>query len=930
MSFCYSETTSIVFEVDVPGVEKQEHQNLGNFLQITSRTDKSLDQDLRQVIPAPPPESIPVEACKKDNNAPFSSPVFLAQIVHIDAADVDGSTDKPDHLTNCGTHSNVGAVAAVAAEAAESTTVERTERTSQSAPPNHHQETFDFTCASANMSPQPHGRAPISAFEQARQIVKAEIRSSQVSSLDFKKLYVSHGFAVDVVINVLSGEVVATGQYVLMREYLWIEALAVKREFQKMGFGKMLMNRISDVAAACKKDILLYVPNESSRSYFDRLGFSASTRFKTRKRDHGRNGAGFMMRQISRDDMPPARPISNASSSAANNSRSVEKPATLSKAIRRPDGRTPRRFPGSSQRPPNSTDAAHALPEQAQQKKLDAGLRRRFQDYKKLHYLCAGSEERREKKVRNYLLYGQMKRKQIVDARRWTDFSSKQDAVQKEHDQPRRVENNKSSPEATAPPLQATSNQPSSRLTWTFLSGPTTASQGTSSNLSLRTTATCLPSITIAPEATPTKSTVAVTSHATNRAHKNAPYKCYPSPVSPTGILNKRTGWPQLMVSHLDGNMPILPKMTSFAATPRKSDISSKIGFAATTPCTPNSVPFRVVNGSTPGVQTTVPNAHSSVLHMDGSFGAPVAWSPHTFTSGISSFGSRNPFAVEQERSEIPVPSAIAAAVQQQGDIQGPTFTKRVQDYRRMHGLCSANDRREKKVRKFIFESHVKRNQQMNLNRGFWICGLGNGSKANLGNALNITEGYDRRLNQDTDQESPQPSPTPFLVQKLMDDGTLDSECKKLEVVSIRGPEAIEQSSFLASKLQEADTLMQSVFLERGIGANLEDVAEGSYTADIVMDAESTEVLGVAKYIFMRDYMWVDEIAVKPGCQKMGIGSSLLRRLKDVAYAREKDILLYALTPVIPFYERNGLTQCDHWVVGERTFGGEYYTWKRC
>jgi hypothetical protein len=73
-------------------------------------------------------------------------------------------------------------------------------------------------------------------------------------------------------------EVVAVMEYVFMKRYMWLEVIAVKQEYKGLGIGKLLMNRMTSIANAKDKDILLYSLNDVI-SFYKQFDFEFSPKF---------------------------------------------------------------------------------------------------------------------------------------------------------------------------------------------------------------------------------------------------------------------------------------------------------------------------------------------------------------------------------------------------------------------------------------------------------------------------------------------------------------------------------------------------------------------------------------------------------------------------------------------------------------------------
>ena len=111
----------------------------------------------------------------------------------------------------------------------------------------------------------------------------------------------------------------------------------------------------------------------------------------------------------------------------------------------------------------------------------------------------------------------------------------------------------------------------------------------------------------------------------------------------------------------------------------------------------------------------------------------------------------------------------------------------------------------------------------------------------------------------------------------------------------------------------EANKIVKETFLSREIDADLEFVKDNGFTVDIVyqntMNSDDGAVMGCAMYILMRKYVWVEEVAVKSIWRGGGVGRVLIERMKQIAKARGKSVLLYALEEAVGFYLKLGFVE---------------------
>jgi GNAT superfamily N-acetyltransferase len=110
----------------------------------------------------------------------------------------------------------------------------------------------------------------------------------------------------------------------------------------------------------------------------------------------------------------------------------------------------------------------------------------------------------------------------------------------------------------------------------------------------------------------------------------------------------------------------------------------------------------------------------------------------------------------------------------------------------------------------------------------------------------------------------------------------------------------------------EADELVRDTFIARGIEADLSRVVESGFTVDLaikqsfhstkqeitpdVSEISKDRVLGACLFVFMKKFVWIEEVAVSKESQGMGVGKVMIGRMKEVARAKGKDLLLYGIT----------------------------------
>lgn len=87
-------------------------------------------------------------------------------------------------------------------------------------------------------------------------------------------------------------------------------------------------------------------------------------------------------------------------------------------------------------------------------------------------------------------------------------------------------------------------------------------------------------------------------------------------------------------------------------------------------------------------------------------------------------------------------------------------------------------------------------------------------------------------------------------------------------------------------------------------------------SVDILVSADcssSTQphVLAVMQYVYLNDYIWIESLAVRPEYERRGIGAFMVSRAQQMAYQRNKRVLLYGLNEIMPFYRKTGFVVAE-------------------
>ncbi|KAF8927824.1 hypothetical protein BGZ58_010093 [Dissophora ornata] len=274
------------------------------------------------------------------------------------------------------------------------------------------------------------------------------------------------------------------------------------------------------------------------------------------------------------------------------------------------------------------------------------------------------------------------------------------------------------------------------------------------------------------------------------------------------------------------------------------------------------------------------------------------------------------------------------------GTLRKGSIEKRKSQYKRVksHGsleFTSWKDRddvwRTKRLANYMSSSKMAREEILLKKRNLKICGWGNPQK-NLGNYLSICWDYNPDLDADKDQTLPGQVPT------ILNRQNTDGVCVESGVIYY--PQVIENAdqkylngycftiqSELALKFEsaqkvlfeQASDLVQKSFWQYNMDLSLDSSLDDDFTIDIFVSAAPSDdlskitVRGVTQFILMKGYIYIDKICVGQDYQKMGIGAFLMERVYKIARKRNKDILLYALGPVVSVYKRWGFEYCKEW-----------------
>ncbi|KAI1291644.1 hypothetical protein EDD11_008806 [Mortierella claussenii] len=274
------------------------------------------------------------------------------------------------------------------------------------------------------------------------------------------------------------------------------------------------------------------------------------------------------------------------------------------------------------------------------------------------------------------------------------------------------------------------------------------------------------------------------------------------------------------------------------------------------------------------------------------------------------------------------------------GSLLKGTIEKRMRQYKQVksHGsfdFTSWKDRdeawRTKRLANYMSTSKMARETTLFKKRNLSICGWGNAQK-NLGNYLSICWDYNPDLDADKDQTVPDQAPS--ILNRKNAEGTCveagviyhpqiinepDNEYLNGYCFTIQSELALKYEAAQRVLFDQASDLVQRSFFPYNMDLSLDSSLDDSFTIDIFVSSVPSKemsditVRGVTQFIFMKSYIYVDKICVAKEHQKVGIGAFLMDRIYRMAKKRNKDVLLYALGPVVGMYKKWGFEYCKEW-----------------
>ncbi|KAF9971526.1 hypothetical protein BGZ73_005532 [Actinomortierella ambigua] len=247
---------------------------------------------------------------------------------------------------------------------------------------------------------------------------------------------------------------------------------------------------------------------------------------------------------------------------------------------------------------------------------------------------------------------------------------------------------------------------------------------------------------------------------------------------------------------------------------------------------------------------------------------------------------------------------------------------------------------RRQRVEKYMSSTKLAREASVFKNRKLQICGYGN-PKLNLGNYLSICSEYYPELDWDKSQKLPDRRMA--MLTRWNDKGDAQesgviyypdvvSDPKRPHIrgfcFTVQSELALQYEQAQRVVFSHASNLVNFCFQQYHMDLSLDASLDDGFTVDMFLSNELGEngvdvnvVHAVTQFIFMRSYIYVDKICVSHHMLRLGIGSFMMERIVELAEKRGKDILLYALGPVVPVYRRWGFRECKEWPVQEEDFG---------
>ncbi|KAJ3083338.1 hypothetical protein HDU99_010805 [Rhizoclosmatium hyalinum] len=113
-------------------------------------------------------------------------------------------------------------------------------------------------------------------FDAAQQLVFAQFAEKNVNA-DLDGV-LDDDFTVDVITDPVTGIVLGAVEYVFMKRYLWIDAIAVHHNVRGLGVGSIMLERLRNIASIRKKKLLCFALHDVC-PWYKKQGFVLATEF---------------------------------------------------------------------------------------------------------------------------------------------------------------------------------------------------------------------------------------------------------------------------------------------------------------------------------------------------------------------------------------------------------------------------------------------------------------------------------------------------------------------------------------------------------------------------------------------------------------------------------------------------------------------------
>ncbi|KAI8616056.1 hypothetical protein BC830DRAFT_237898 [Chytriomyces sp. MP71] len=113
-------------------------------------------------------------------------------------------------------------------------------------------------------------------FESAQVLVREQFAKKNVNA-DLDSV-LDDDFSLDVVIDAATGQVIGAVEYVFMKRFLWIDAIAVREDARGFGVGDVMLQRLKDFAVVRGKQLLCFALHDVV-GFYERHGFARTHQF---------------------------------------------------------------------------------------------------------------------------------------------------------------------------------------------------------------------------------------------------------------------------------------------------------------------------------------------------------------------------------------------------------------------------------------------------------------------------------------------------------------------------------------------------------------------------------------------------------------------------------------------------------------------------